>query len=484
MNELIIKNGLVHKGDGSGPEEFDVLVRGDAIVGFAKPGRKYGKNIIDAKGMVVTPGFIEINFDAGEEGGIFDDIFSTRLIRKGITTAIAGGNGLSLAPIFFGTTAFLRDRYSLRWNVNWQSVRELLSALEKRGVGINFGTLVGYATLRSAFMEGFGRDLTIGETESAGRVLSQSIREGAFGAAFDLSEPYLSGVNRQEILRVLNAAGRFRNVFTFHLRDERKVKESLAEIYDIAAAHNLNAEINHFQPLEEVRYEYLKAAKDIEENAAEKHLHFDVFPEPVIKMAAHDFLPPWIASGVLKDVLAAAKTRHLQERIIAYLDTLNLENIVVASMPKPLRFLEGKRLADVAASQELSLGKTLFQLAILSRMRGGFFSPSVSDEALKELMKSKHALLSAHYHRAEEENASLFPTILSSESSVEKITALPARKYGITRRGMIKEGYFADINVFKGGKPWYVVVNGRIIMEGGMVRPQFAGRVLKSVAEK
>lgn len=484
MNEFIIKNGLVHKGDGSSPVETDILVKGDRIVSFLKATKKDSGNLIDAKGMVVTPGFVEVNFDAGGENGLFDDVYSLNLTKKGITTVVGGGNGVSQAPLFGKSASFIKSHSPNLLNADWQSMVQFLSVLEKRGVGVNFGTLAGYATLRNAFTENYSRDLTLGEIDSLGRLMSESLRGGALGVAVDFSEPFLNGVSADEVFKVMNASGRFRSVFAFHLRDEREVGHSMEEILFLSEHHSANVEINHFQPLMESRDEYLRYALEIEKSASEKNINFDVFPYPIAKVPVYDFLPRWIKSPSIKDLTEAVGNSHLEERIMSGLDESVIENLIIAETPKPLKFLEGQTIKDFSLTLESDIKKAFIKLCLLTKMKAQVFSNYVDPVALEELLKNRHSILTLSYHHSEREENPIFEKILSSEKFVEKITSQPAKKYGISKRGSLKEGYFADINIFKDGKPYYVFVNGKALIEEGMSKQVSAGVVLKNTLEK
>lgn len=484
MSEFIIKGGLVHRGDGSEPEETDIAVKDGKILGFLKASRKSSKNIIDVRGAVVTPGFVEVNAEAYGDRGIFSDPYSTDFVRKGITSVVVGSDGVSPAPLFAQSAAFLQSEYPRASNADWQSMREFLGVLEKRGVGVNIGVLAGYATLRSAFTEGYGRDLTMGEIESLGRTMAESVRGGALGVSFDLSNPYLNRVSSDEIFKVMNAAGIFKSVSAFHLRDGRKPGESLAEILSLAKAHLANVEIDHFQPLAEFKDGYLEAAAEIEKESAEQNVGFDVFPHPVAVMPIHDLFPLWIKENTLKDLAKAAADAAVRDRLLDALAGVPADHLTIADMPKPLQLLRGKTIGEFAASQEITTAEAILKLAILSKMRATLLSRNVDAEAVELLLKNSHSIITMHYHRAEEENAKLFEKILSSEKFVEKLTGAPSRKYGLRERGFLKEGYFADIAVFKENKPLYVFVNGTAVVEQGIVKPQFAGRVIKNKAEK
>ncbi len=484
MDEFVLKGGLVHRGDGSEPQEIDISVKGGKILGFLKATKKNSKNVIDVKGSVVTPGFVEVNASAYGSQGIFEDPFGMHWIRKGITSVIVGSDGVTPAPLFAKSAAFLQSEYPRASNADWQSVREFLSVLERRGTGVNVGTFAGYATLRSAMTEGYGRDLTVGEIESLGRTISESLKEGALGVSFDLSGLYLNRVSSDEIFRVINAAGRFKSVLAFHLRDERKPVESLAEILSFSEAHAANVEIGHFQPLTGFKDGYLEAASEIEKGSADKNVHFDVFPHPMVRISLHDLFPVWMKENTLVHFAEAAKDAHVRERVLEAFAGFDASALKIAATPKSLKFLEGKTVGDFASNRGTSVAEALLTLATLSNMRMEFFSSAVDREALEELLRNDHSIVTLDCWDAGEGAEPFLEKILSSEKSIEKITGAPARKFGLQERGFLKEGYCADIAVFKDGKPFYVFVNGVAVLEAGVPRQELAGRILKNKSEK
>jgi N-acyl-D-aspartate/D-glutamate deacylase len=484
MDEFVLKGGLVHRGDGSEPQEIDISVKKGKIIGFLKATKKNSKNVLDVKGSVITPGFVEVNAGAYGSRGIFEDPFGMHWIQKGITSVIIGSDGVTPAPLFARSATFLQSEYPRASNADWQSMREFLSVLERRGTGVNVGTFAGYATLRSAMTEGYGRDLTVGEIESLGRTISESLKGGAFGVSFDLSGLYLNRVSSDEIFRVINATGKFKSVLAFHLRDERRPVESLAEILSFFKAHAVNVEVSHFQPLTEFKDGYLNAASEIEKISADKNIHFDISPRPIARISIHDLFPVWIKENTLRRFAEAMKETHVRERMLEAFAGFEADTLTIAVAPKPLKFLEGKTVKDFAVNRGTSIAEALLTLATLSTMRMEFFSSAVDREALEQLLQNNHSIVTLDYWDAGEGSEPLLEKILSSEKSIEKITGAPARKFGLQERGFLKEGYYADIAVFKDGKPFYVFVNGTAVLEAGILHPELAGRILKNKSEK
>ncbi|PIY95640.1 aminoacylase, partial [Candidatus Jorgensenbacteria bacterium CG_4_10_14_0_8_um_filter_39_13] len=173
---LLIKQGLIYDGTDAPPVKQDIFIRGQQIVRLGSFSSKDAETVIDARGAVVTPGFIDLTNAADHYFSIFTDPFQEDLIKQGVTTIIGGNDGFSLAPFFSDSLNYLRRRKSVfqKINVHWQTVKEFLKVLEKRGLGVNFGTLVGYSTLRHFLGGEEFRDLTENELAFLKKIIIQS----------------------------------------------------------------------------------------------------------------------------------------------------------------------------------------------------------------------------------------------------------------------------------------------------------------------
>ncbi|MEK7086683.1 MAG: aminoacylase, partial [Patescibacteria group bacterium] len=182
MPTILIKNGLIYDGSGCEPLKADILVRGERIASIGNFGKRRADKTIDAQGAIVAPGFIDINSECDHSFGIFLEPYQENHIKQGVTTVIGGNRGISLAPVSRAALDFMRNWLgSFPVNVNWHSVKDFLRVLQKRGLGVNFGTVVGSATIRQSVVGDRNRDLTDNEIELCKNILSRSLDDGAFG---------------------------------------------------------------------------------------------------------------------------------------------------------------------------------------------------------------------------------------------------------------------------------------------------------------
>ncbi len=172
----IIKNGLVYDGSGDAPTKTDIIIQEDHIARMGSFPNAKAENVIDATGAIVTPGFIDVNTYADQYGTLFNDSHQAPFIEEGITTIVGGNCGESLAPFTRHTLDFSAHWRGAETNKDWNSTGRFLRSLKKRKLGVNFGTLVGYTTIRRAVLGDARRDLTNAEFKTSLRMAEQALQ--------------------------------------------------------------------------------------------------------------------------------------------------------------------------------------------------------------------------------------------------------------------------------------------------------------------
>jgi N-acyl-D-amino-acid deacylase len=218
---ILIKNGLVYDGSGTIPEKKDILIRGEKIIALGNFSKSQADETIEAMGAIVTPGVIDINTDSDHFLSIFTEPYQIDFVKQGVTTIIGGNCGISLAPLFnnsFDLIAHWSDVSKV--NINWHSVEEFLNLIEKRKIGVNFGTLVGHSTIRQAFFKkDESRDPTEMELNSFKQILKQALKEGAFGLSVGLTYLPYRRLTFWEIKELVKLVASTKSVYAVHLRD-------------------------------------------------------------------------------------------------------------------------------------------------------------------------------------------------------------------------------------------------------------------------
>lgn len=485
MSEILIKNGFVADGAGETPVKKDVLLRGERIARLGYFPQKKSAKVVDATGAIVVPGFIDINSPIDHYLEIFTENQAEKLIREGVTTVLGGNCGASLAPLLDGSLRSLKKWSELsKINTSWHSFPEFLKVIEKRGVGVNFGTLVGHETLRRGILNDERRDLTERELETLKKILKRALKDGAYGFSTGLEYTDANLVSAQEIIELVKIVTEAKGVYATHLRAPiLDLKKSLAETLAVARQTGVSVEISHFLPIKGLNKEYSEAKEMIEKETAETQINFDCYPSPFVSQPILELLPPTLTKDNPELILVNLAKKHLEKLILAHFQKFRAEDIVISHIAAPLKFLAGRTLKDFAESHNLTPPAALLKLMKLSRLQAIVLQKTADARLLEEFLVSPSSFVAS----GETElpvfgdfiKWSLRTNKLSFEKAVAKITSLPAGKYKIKKRGLIKEDYYADIAVLRDNRVSDVILNGELVLEGGIFKNRLVGHVLK-----
>ena len=490
----IIKNGLVYDGSGDAPVKTDVVIQEGQIARIGNFSNAKADKVIDATGAIVTPGFIDVNTYTDQYGTLFSEPHQTPFIKEGITTVIGGNCGESLAPFARPALDFSAHWKGVETNKDWDSMGRFFHALKKKKLGVNFGTLVGYTTIRRVVLGDGRRDFTDAEFKTSLRMVEQALDEGALGISFDFEHTSARHVPLYEVEALATLAERRQKVFAVHLRYEGEhLEKGIQDVLAIAKKTGANIEISHFAPRTRGLAVYRKGREMFENEAGEMHVHFDCPPFPWNTVPASSFLPDWAEEGDPKTVLERLTELHILKRIRPHLDRLDSDRIVVAAVPSPLSRFAGKTLTELAETFHVNSGEALLKLISLSGLKAMCFHRVIDEKELTKFLTSPISLITSGSPGISDEyhNDTLRIPFLSSvkerleenpefflEKIIAKLTALPAQKYGIAKRGKIKETYYADIIVFRDLHPFEIFLNGIQVLEKGELCGRSGGRAL------
>ena len=533
--DLLIKNGRVVDGTGRAGYAADVAVKGDRI---ARVGRLRGaraRRVIDARGLVVAPGFIDMLGQS--EVNLLIDPRAMSKVMQGVTTEVTG-KGSTVAPMNERLAAEDADYYR-RFNltVDWQTFDDYFARLEKRGTGVNVATFVGATQVR-AYVIGFGdRAPTADELIAMRRVVAQAMEDGALGLSTSLQYVPARFAKTNEIVELAMAAKRYGGIYATHQRSEANaIDSSLEEVFEIGRRARVPVEIWHLKTAYKKNWGRMpEVLKRIEAARARgQDVTADVYPYTAASTSLSACLPPWALEGGtarMLERLRDPKTRERLKRDITS-DSKDWENIflgsggasgvLISSVVNPsLENLQGKRLAEIAAEQKKEDLDALFDLILADHgetdaiyfmmseddLRVALRAPFVSictDSAARAtdgpLSKDKghprgwgsYPRILARYVREEK--------LLTLEEAVRKMTWMPATRVGLKDRGVIRAGAFADITIFDPatvrdrstfenpnqypeGIP-FVITNGQLSVDNGQRTSALAGRVLRGPGYK
>ena len=528
--DVIIRNGSIVDGSGNPWVSGDIAIRGDRIAAIGKLKDAHAKRVIDAKGLVVSPGFIDMLGQS--EASLLIDNRSLSKLAQGITTEITGEGG-SIAPQTELTLAALQpalDHYNLK--VDWTTLDGYFKRLEKSGTPLNIGTYVGLGQVREAVLGDVDRAPTPAEMERMKGLVDQAMRDGALGVSTALIYPPGHYAKTEELIELAKVASQYGGIYGTHMRSEGQTEpEAIAEALRIGREANLPVEIFHLKVSGKTRWgnmpkivAQIQAARDSGQDVTA-----NMYPYIAGGTALASSLPPWVADGGMAKLLERLHEPATRAKIKAemaadhpgweniFFDSGGGSGVMVSGVENPeLKKFDGKTIAQIALAQNKSQLDALFDFIIADKGQTGalYFMANENDltYGLKQpwtslcLDASELSLDGPLYEEHTHPRAfGAMPRFLARyvrdqkllplEQGIRKMTSLPAQRERLVNRGLLKEGYFADITIFdpktiqdvatytassqisKGVK--YVFVNGKLEFENGNLTGVTSGRVLR-----
>ncbi len=244
--DIIIRNGLIYDGNGSKPFKGDIAINSDTIAAIGNLSNASAIEIIDAKGMAVSPGFINMLSWATES--LIKDGRSQSDIRQGITLEVMGEES-SMGPLNERLKIQMKNsQQDIKYNVEWNTLGEYLDYLEKRGVSCNIASFIGSGTVRSYVVGDDNRVATPAELDSMRWLVKQAMQEGAMGVGSSLIYPPDCFANTAELIALCKEASKYGGSYISHMRSEgNRLLEGVEELITIAKEANVHAEIYHLK---------------------------------------------------------------------------------------------------------------------------------------------------------------------------------------------------------------------------------------------
>ncbi|RJQ29990.1 hypothetical protein C4571_00040 [Candidatus Parcubacteria bacterium] len=496
---LLIKNVNIVGSEEKFPRETDVFVNGDKISAIGNLSSKSADVVVDGNGAYLSPGFIDLNTDSDHFLSIFDDRAQEDFIAQGVTTILGGMCGASLAPILYGGLESIRKWTDIRMNVNWHRVEEFLALLEKKPLAVNFATLAGHSTIRRELANDCIRDLTKNELAVFGETLERAMREGAMGLSTGLSYVHCRETPYSELKFLAKIVSAHKGLYATHLKNiGTDVDESVAEAIRLAKETGVNTLISHLVPIIGAEKDYEAAIEMIESLPKNSNFHFDIYPHHTTARALYTFLPAWAQNGGQEMMVHNIEDEWLRPKIFRELPDVNPDDFIAANVPCDPT-LSGKSLKDLGELYGIKKPKeVLLKLMRVTALSAIVLYKEVNYDLLKKVLKSKRALIASNAASFKKEDPrkmfkskgsfNTFTTFLSLtqkenlmslEEAVQKITLEPARKLHLENRGVIKEGFIADLAAFKGDEVKLTVVGGNVVYRDGAFQGWFPGRILR-----
>jgi len=528
--DLLIKNGRVIDGSGRAGFNADLAIKDDRIVRIGKLKDAGATRVIDAAGMVVAPGFIDMLGQS--ETFLLIDPRAMSKVMMGVTTEITG-EGESIAPVnerLIKEQEDFNQRYKL--TVDWRTLGEYFQRLEKQGSGVNLATFVGATQVRE-YVVGFdNRPPTPAELEQMKQLVAEAMKDGALGVSTSLQYVPARFARTDEIIELAKVAHQYGGIYATHQRSEANaLDESLAEVFDIAKRAQIPVEIWHLKTAYKKNWGRMPEVIQKITNARAEGLDItaDIYPYIAGSTSLSACLPPWALEGGTQKMLSRLRDERIRQQLKKEImtDSKDWENIYLGSGGAPgvligsvvnreLESMQGKRLSEIAAAQGKEPLDALFDFILADRGQTGAIYFMMSENDLRAAMRAPFVSFctdsGARANDGPLAGAKSHPRgwgsyprilgwyvredrILTLEQAIHKMTEMPARRVGLVDRGLLREGMLADITIFdplhvrdratfevpnqhpEGVK--LVIVNGQIEVDDGQRTPVLAGRVLR-----
>jgi N-acyl-D-aspartate/D-glutamate deacylase len=525
--DVVVRGGTVYDGSGGAPVRADIGIRGDRIENIGDLKNAKGKTEIDARGLAVAPGFI--NLMSGPET-LFADGKSQSDLRQGVTLEVFG-EGESMGPL----TPEMRKYFEgmpgdIRYPMPWSTLAGGLQTLAARGISCNIASFAGAATIRENVLGFADRAPTPAELARMKALTAQAMKEGALGVASALIYAPGTYAKTDELIALAQEAAKFNGIYISHIRSEGdRLVEAVDELIAIARAAKIRAEIYHLKAAGKDNWGKLdEVIKHVEAARAEGlHITADMYTYTAGATGLDASMPSWVQEGGYHEWAKRLQDPAIREKVMREMRSKSdkWENLLLAAgadrvllvgfANDKLKPLTGKSLAEVAKMRGKSPEETAMDLVVEDGTRVGtiYFLmseenvrkeaalPWVSFGADEDSQAPEGVFLKSNPHPRAYGNFARFlgqyvrdEKVATLPDAVRRLAQLPAENLLLDHRGALKKGYFADVVVFDPAKIQdhatfekphqystgvvHVLVNGTQVIKNGEHTGATPGRVV------
>src|SRR5216684_3341260 len=498
--DVLIQHARIVDGSGNPWYNGDIGIRGDSIVAIGRLDGSPAKLTIDAHGLTVAPGFIDIHTHARR--GIFEDPSAQNYIRQGVTTLIEGNDGsspLPLAPFF-----------------------EKLGAVH---MAPNFGSFVGQGSIRQQVLGLENRKATREEIDRMKEIAKQAMQDGALGLSSGLF--YVPGnfTPTEEVIEIAKVVAGFGGMYISHMRDEAAgVADSVRETIRIGEEGGLPTQVTHHKIIGQENWgrsvETLRLVEEARARGVDATI--DAYPYTASSTGTGALFPQWSLAGGQKALLERLSAPEQRTRITAEIVRRiqvdrgggDPKNIVMASCSFDPS-LAGKSLADITAARGRPVNfDTAAETAIEIQQKGGCSAVfhAINEEDVERILRSPYTMIGSDGEIPQFGKGAPHPRsygtfarvlaryvrdrkVLTLEDAVRKMSGYPAERLRLLDRGLLRPGMKADIVIFDPAKVQdkadfanphqyaegfrEVIVNGEVVISGGQLTKARPGRIIR-----
>ena len=525
--DIVIKSGTIIDGTGASGRKSDLGIKGDKIsfIGDIEP--QDNQTVIDAAGLIVAPGFIDIH--SHSDFLCFISPGSESKVLDGVTTEICGNCGSSPFPLSKETLKRKQENYSkFGLVIDWRDAEGFFRRVESQRSSINRGFLAGHSSIRDFVIGYDSRPPAGGELSGMKDEVTRAMEAGALGLSSGLIYPPGCFAGREELIEICREVGRLGGVYTTHMRSEgEKLLDAIKEALEVSRRAEVGLQISHIKTAGRENWSKLSSVKGLLDSAIAEGLPVSCDRYPYVAAATdlNVILPNWVQEGGMEkqmERLTGPRTRmKVTEEILDrsndewYGETILISDVHAGTAEHKARVV-GKTLAELGREHDKPPLEVALDLLIEQKGRVWIVAFSMSEDNLEEILswdfvgigsdsslRARDGMLGQGrpHPRAYGTFSRVLGRysrdrgVLSLEEAVHKMTGFSARKMRLENRGEVREGYFADITVFDpedvkdratyqephqySAGIGYVIVNGQITVDGGSHTGAAAGKVLR-----
>jgi len=481
--DIVIRGGMVYDGSGSPGVRSDVGIRRDRVVAVRDLSAATASTVIDASGMAVAPGFV--NMLSWSTESLLVDGRSQGEIRQGVTTQIFG-EGSSMGPLNDAMKKRMVEQMGdLKFDITWTTLSEYLQELERRGVSQNVASFLGATTVREHVIGLADRKPTASELETMRDIVRREMEAGALGIGSSLIYAPAFYASTDELIELCKVAAKYHGKYISHLRSEgNRLVEAVEELIRISRAANIPAEIYHLKAAGEANWSKMPRVIEMIEQARRRGLRItaDMYTYTAGATGLDASMPPWVLDGGYEEAFKRLRDPEIRKKIASAIRTpsRDWENLFLAAgspdrvllvefKSEALKRLTGKTLAEAARMRGEDPIDTIMNLVLEDRSRVGTVYFMMAEENLNRQIRlpwvsfgsdaasmapeppftksSAHPRAYGNFARVlgkyvREDKA------LTLAEAIHRMSGLPASNLELDQRGFLRPGMFADVVIF------------------------------------
>jgi len=524
VQDIIIKNGKILDGTGNLWFFTDIAITEGLITNLSTNIRTESNDsiVIDASGLVVCPGFIDIHSHA-DNSLVYDQKLEC-LAQQGITTVVVGNCGFSAAPLNPEKDEYYKKAFESKVNIPWHTFKSYLDILDTQGSSLNVVPLVGYGTVRRSVLEDAARSPSKEEQIKMQSYVEEAMQAGAYGISTGLIYPPQTNAKTQEIIECAKIAGNYGGLYCSHMRNEADyVIEAIKELIEIVEKSGCRSgQISHIKVAGALNWGKSVEMLQLIEEANDRGLiiRADQYPYKRGMNSLRDSLPEWAKMGGNEEIIQRLQNPKSRDKIKKDMEKnfnkskMSWDKIFVASQRTvKWRDIEGLSISEITTMKQSSSEFDIFcEILIDNQANVEQITEYGHEDDLQTLMKSRFTMIGTDGWSVPMGTGKPHPRfygtyprilgkyvreekILTLEQAIRKMTSFPAQTLGLLDRGLIREGMWADLVIFDPDTIidratytdphqypdgiHYVIINGEIVVKDKQHTKAKPGKILR-----